>query len=281
MIKGIDISKHQNGLKLANVKNAGYTFVILRGGYTGQSKRSHQKDNCFEKFYAQAKQLGLLVGCYWYSCAKTYAEGAQEATFLFNNCLQGKQFEMPIYIDVEDSKWQTSDAKGVTDAILGFCDYLEDKGYYVGVYSSLSWFGKQIQVNRLGKITKWVARWQQSANNKPNVSFSSFDMWQYTDSAKVGGKTVDSDICYIDFAKVIKGKGLNGFSLTSEATNTPQETQKTQNPYKVTKEKTYVVQEGDTLGAIAIRYGTTVNALCKKNNIVNKNLIRKGQVLKI
>lgn len=281
MNKGIDISKHQNGLNLTNVKNAGYSFVILRGGYTGQSKRSHQKDNCFEKFYAQAKQLGLLVGCYWYSCAKTYAEGAQEAMFLFNNCLQGKQFEMPIYIDVEDSKWQTSDPKGVTDAILGFCDYLEDKGYYVGVYSSLSWFGKQIEVNRLGKITKWVARWSQKANSKPSVSFSAFDMWQYTDSARLGGKTVDSDICYIDFAKVIKSKGLNGFSLTSEATNTPQETQKTQNPYMVTKEKTYVVQEGDTLRAIARRYGTTVNALCKKNNIVNKNLIRKGQVLKI
>lgn len=281
MNKGIDISKHQNGLNLANVKNAGYSFVIIRGGYTGQSKRSHQKDNCFEKFYAQAKQLGLLVGCYWYSCAKTYSEGAQEAMFLYNNCLQGKQFEMPIYIDVEDSKWQTSDAKGVTDAILGFCDYLEDKGYYVGVYSSLSWFGKQIQVNRLGKITKWVARWQQSANNKPNVSFSSFDMWQYTDSAKVGGKTVDSDICYIDFPKVIKSKGLNGFSLTSEATNSPKETQKTQTELKSKNEKTYVVQEGDTLGAIARRYGTSVNALCKKNNIINKNLIRKGQVLKI
>jgi LysM repeat protein len=46
-------------------------------------------------------------------------------------------------------------------------------------------------------------------------------------------------------------------------------------------ETTYTVQRGDTLGAIAKKFGTTVNALASANNIANPSLIRVGQVLKI
>ena len=44
---------------------------------------------------------------------------------------------------------------------------------------------------------------------------------------------------------------------------------------------TYVVNRGDTLGAIAARYGTTVNDLVALNGIMNPNLIHVGQVLKV
>ena len=43
----------------------------------------------------------------------------------------------------------------------------------------------------------------------------------------------------------------------------------------------YVVKKGDTLSAIAKKYGTTVDALVKLNGIKNKNLIYAGQVLKV
>lgn len=42
---------------------------------------------------------------------------------------------------------------------------------------------------------------------------------------------------------------------------------------------THKVVKGDTLSAIAKKYGTTVNAIAKLNNIKNKNLIYVGQVL--
>ncbi|HLY82175.1 MAG TPA: LysM peptidoglycan-binding domain-containing protein, partial [Acidimicrobiales bacterium] len=42
---------------------------------------------------------------------------------------------------------------------------------------------------------------------------------------------------------------------------------------------TYTVARGDTLGAIAARYGTTVAALVTANHIANPNLIYPGQVL--
>lgn len=43
----------------------------------------------------------------------------------------------------------------------------------------------------------------------------------------------------------------------------------------------YVIQRGDTLSALAQRYGTTVAALAKANNIENPDLIIEGETLRV
>ena len=98
-------------------------------------------------------------------------------------------------------------------------------------------------------------------------------MWQYTDTGKAGGKTVDLDIAYKDFPSLIKAKGCNGYKATSKPSKKP--------TAKPTKSKTYTVKAGDTLTAIAKKYNTTVEALVKKNNIKDKNLIYAGQKLNV
>lgn len=50
---------------------------------------------------------------------------------------------------------------------------------------------------------------------------------------------------------------------------------------KKKKTITYTVKKGDTLSAIAQRYGTTVKAIAAENKISNVNVIRVGQKLKI
>lgn len=268
-MNGIDISRYQASMKLENVKRAGYEFAILRGGYTGYgANRVKSVDFAFENFYRQAKEIGLPVGAYYYSCAKTYAEGEAEASYFYEQCLKGKQFEMPIYIDVEDSHWQADDKKGVTDAIIGFCEYLEGKGFYVGIYASLSWFNTKIDVSRLKDYTKWIAKWSSS---KPTVSFNAFDMWQYSDNGRIGDHVVDQNLAFIDFPSIIKKAGKNGYSKVQVS-----------QPKKTTSTTTiYIVKAGDTLSGIAKKYNTTVDALVKKNNIKDKNKIYVGQRLKI
>ena len=161
----------------------------------------------------------------------------------------------------------------VTNAIIAFCDYLEKKGFYVGIYSSLSWFKNQIDTKRLEKYTKWVACWSAL---KPHFDYNGFDMWQNSDNGYISGYRVDTDEAYKDFTSVIKTKGYNGYTKTEKAPKTEN------NKPKTSKEPiVYVVKKGDTLSAIAKKYKTTVAKLVKDNNIKDKNKIYVGDKIKI
>lgn len=204
-MKGIDISSYEAGLKLQ--KNI--DFVILRGGFTGWGGDGTKKylDGNFEDFYRQAKNLGIPVGAYWFSCANTYDKGKSEAEYFYNNCLKGKKFEYPIYIDVEDEHHQKNNKNGVTNAIKGFCDYLEDKGFYVGIYGSdISTFQEMVYIDQLGAYDKWVARYGSSPKY-----VKSYQIWQYSATGSYQGYTVDLNECYYDYPTLIKEKGFNGY----------------------------------------------------------------------
>lgn len=71
-------------------------------------------------------------------------------------------------------------------------------------------------------------------------------------------------------------------AVKTEAPTAPAPTPAAPAPTKVAPAlKTYTVKSGDTLSAIAGKYGTTVSAIAKLNNIKNVNLIKVGQKLKI
>ncbi len=221
---GIDISTYQGGINLAQAKAEGVRFAILRAGYTGYGNGvSKAIDNQFENHYRNAKANGLGVGAYWFSRATTYDNGRAEAEFMYNNCLKGKQFEYPIAIDVEDSYYQAKAGKGaVTNAIKGFCEYLEAKGYYVCIYANSNWFNNYIDTPSLTRYDKWVANWGTSKPSNPAGG-----LWQFGGETNkirtniVAGMVVDQNYAYYDYPSIMKTKGLNGFS---GGTPTPQPT---------------------------------------------------------
>lgn len=206
-LKGIDISTWQTSkFNFDSIKDL--DFIIIRAGFTGTADGVNKNiDNCFEVNYAKAKQYKIPVGCYWYSCANTAAKGQAEAEYLYEHCLKGKQFEYPIYMDVECDQYQTGRNKGVTDAILAWTDYLEAKGYYVGVYANYNYFINHLENERLNRINRWLAYWTE---NKPQLKFD-YSMWQYTSGLIINNMKVDGDYAYKDFEKIIKDAGLNGF----------------------------------------------------------------------
>lgn len=209
--KGLDLSAWQEGISMDAVKNSEYNkFVILRGGFTGWGTgESLNKDKCFESFYADAKAKGIPVGAYWFSCANTYDKGVAEANYFYENCLKGKQFEFPVYIDVEDEHWQSGNPRGVTDAIKGFCETLEAKKFYVGIYASdISGFAEKMYIGELGQYDKWVARY----GSAPQY-VKEYGMWQTGSTGRISGydENVDTNIAYKDYEKIIKESGLNGY----------------------------------------------------------------------
>jgi hypothetical protein len=72
-----------------------------------------------------------------------------------------------------------------------------------------------------------------------------------------------------------------GPSESPAATSTPRPSPSaTPKPSPKTR-RTYRVKPGDTLGSIALRFGTTVKAISALNGIKDPSLIRPGQILKI
>ena len=53
-------------------------------------------------------------------------------------------------------------------------------------------------------------------------------IWQYSDKGRVDGITgaVDLDEGYIDYAKLVKERGLNGFAASAPVTDAPANEQK-------------------------------------------------------
>ena len=226
---GVDLSRHNEGISFDILKENGVKFAILRAGYTGYGNGvSKAKDDCFEYFYNQCKNKGLGVGAFWFTCANTYQKGVDEANWMYENCLKGKQFDYPIYIDVEDDTgkryWLRKAGKDkITDGIIGFCETLENLGYYVGVYANQDWFNNFIDTNRIKDYDKWLANW---CSKKPSTYLAN-RMWQFGGeenrirSPYINGQIVDQDYCYYDYPTVIKNAGLNGYEKQPSPTPQP------------------------------------------------------------
>ena len=206
--KGVDISSWQNGIDFNLIKD-NYEFVIIRGGFTGtRTGVNHYKDSSFEEFYQKTRDLNINTGVYYYSCANTYEKGMMEAKYLYENVLLGKQFEYPIFIDVEENKYQTVGKTLIADAIKGFCDYLKEKGYYAGVYANSNYFNNYIDTSSLASYEKWLAVW---TNAKPEFRYGDYGIWQNSNNGYIGGYRVDTNYSYKDYPDFIKSNGLNGY----------------------------------------------------------------------
>ena len=211
---GIDVSKWQGNFDFKKAKNEGVEFAILRGAY------STSKDVKFETYYEEAKKQGLDVGVYLYSMATTTDKAKKEAEYLYNNCLKGKQFELPIYFDIEDKVQKKLSKETNTAIVKAFCETLEAKGYWVGIYASKSFYSSYLNDKELQSYAHWVAQWSKSCTYKGNDGV--LGMWQFGGetnllrSNKIAGVTCDQNYMLIDYPTKIKANGKNGFSKAIE-----------------------------------------------------------------
>ena len=204
-MKVIDVSKHNGTINWSDVKKDGIEGVIIRAGH---GKLVSQKDPMFEANYKGASAAGLHIGAYWYSYAVTAAEAEQEAK-AFLECIKGKRFDLPVYLDIEDETQIPLGKKVCTDMVNVFMGVLETAGYFSGVYSFDSFFGSNLE----DSVRKRYAVWSARVENITPKCAPEWGMHQYSWKGKVNGikGDVDMDNCIKDYPTVIKGAGLNGY----------------------------------------------------------------------
>ncbi len=248
---GFDIYNGQSNFNYTVGKN-NTNYLIIRAGHTWINDNSADNaiggktmsvDESFVKHYNNSKAAGIPLGAYWYSCAYNAETGRREAEFLYENCLKGRSFEFPIYMDVESSKWQKPGnsntitgqsgtinitKQGVTDAINAFCGYLLEKGYFPAVYTYQSFIENFNAAEVTAKYDIWYAYYaaNDGVRHDTNLKYNygTFDMWQFAGGDNStgggykyynGGSTVqlyDANYVYKDYETFMKRFGLNGFT---------------------------------------------------------------------
>ncbi|MCM1061615.1 MAG: glycoside hydrolase family 25 protein [Eubacterium sp.] len=198
-MKGIDVSYAQGDIDFKQVKNLGIDYVIIRAGWG-----TEKVDDWFEENYRKSTEAGLYVGAYWYCYGETISEIEQEAN-AFLNALDGKTFEFPVYMDLEENSQFILGEEFCSNAVKAFCSKLEQRGYFAGLYTSTSFLDTVIDEETKKKYTIWVADWRGYCGYKGN-----YGMWQYGAGYVPGinGKTdfnmIDSDYNTDYPGKVVK-----------------------------------------------------------------------------
>ena len=210
---GIDVSRHNGNFNFIKAKSDGVTFSIIKGGGGDDGLYTDSK---FSYNYTAAKTAGLDVGVYWFSKALTVESAKKEAEYFYANCLNGRKFDLPVYIDIENRTQLAVGKRLLTDIIKTWCDYLEKMGFWVGIYSSKSYFDNFIIDSELSCYAHWVAQWSGNCTYNGN-----FGMWQFGGesnvirSNKVAGVVCDQNYMLIDYPTLIKANGRNGYKKTA------------------------------------------------------------------
>lgn len=213
---GVDLSSWQgDSVDFQKIKEQGYDFVILRAGF------SNTCDKTFERNYAAAKAAGLDVGAYLYSYAATTEAAALEAESC-KDWLAGKQFEYPIYFDLEDPEVHGGLSAATLTAIAEtFLASLCADGWLVGLYSCRSWLEGKIDTPALAETYEgWIAQYPSDGSCDAYVRYhAEYGLWQYSASGSVDGipGNADLDVAFKDYPSICREYGFNGYEAEGEA----------------------------------------------------------------
>ncbi|MBP3707826.1 MAG: peptidoglycan-binding protein [Clostridia bacterium] len=193
VLKGIDISSHNETIDFDKVRSSGIEVVIMRCGY---GKELSQKDEKFDEYYNLAYNK-FKLGTYLYS----YANSIETAKLEAKNTLElikNKDFDYVFY-DMEDKKAEKLSKDTITSMYFAYKEIIEQAGYKCGIYCNKNWANNKINISKIPDI-KWVAAYGENNGKIPSesVKFSDCDIWQYTNQGKIDGinGNVDLNIIY-------------------------------------------------------------------------------------
>ena len=261
--QGIDISSWQGNIDFSKVKEAGIQIVYIKA-----SEGRTYIDPYLEQNYQNARANGLKIGFYHFLTATT-EDGAETQAEFFASVIEGKEVDCKLAMDYE--QFNGASKNQINEVAVAFIKKLKQiTGKDVIAYSNanniMHTFGNSVA----SQAKLWVAYYNPPDElSNINSSWSTYIGIQYTSKGTVPGINgyVDRD----RFSKEILMADLDS-SENNSGSSGGDDNKQTIN---------YIVKRGDTLSAIAFKYGTSVSEIARLNGIQNVNLIYPGQVLKI
>lgn len=207
MLKGIDVSSFQGDINFQKVKADGIDFVII---YGGMGRLASQKSTYFEKNYQNARSAGLKIGAYWYSYAKSAAEAELEAKACIA-AIGNKEYDLPIFLDMEESSQFALGQNTCSAIVKTFCDYLIQKGIRAGLYISYSPLMSHIRSDVRNAYPMWVAQYWNKCQ------YDGAAIWQYSDKGEVNGISTYVDMNYLYDQSLLKSSSQTSGTTSKSA----------------------------------------------------------------
>ncbi len=190
---GIDVSKWQGKIDWKKVKDAGIEFAMIRIGTQMGYDDELKIDQYFKENIEGAKAVGLPVGGYFYSYAKTPEQGIEQAQWVIDQ-IRGYEFNLPIAFDWES--WNSFNKTGMSFYTINkvadvFMNTLEQAGYKGMLYGSKNYL---TTIWKPTKYETWLAHYTSKTNYKGD-----YLIWQMCSDGRVNGISgnVDLDIMYL------------------------------------------------------------------------------------
>ena len=215
----LDISKYDEGIDLRPwIESHDLWGVIIKFGGNERVVGGRYTDYVADRHYHHAKELGLHIGAYYYTDVCDTSEAMTDADH-FASILSQYEFDLPCYMDVEDSHQFSLSSRELTDVIKSFCDRLNSLGYYAGLYTGGNAWLNNMYSDELTCYANWIAWWKSSWPTEAG----DIGMWQqgtmhvngdiqFDDTGMDG--YVDLDWCCIDYPSRISGESKSEEILT-------------------------------------------------------------------
>lgn len=195
---GVDVSFYNGLINWDAVRDAGIDFALIRLGGRGWGQGGNlYSDVRFSNYLNEASLAGLKTGVYFYTAASNIHEARREAEYLLTK-LNGAELSMPVFLDVEFSgnypagRADDLEISERVAVIRAFSDIIERAGYKTGVYLNEYFLTSEVDYSSLSDLSIWIASYTEG-NAKPAVSMH-YDIWQFTDSARIAGISGSCDL---------------------------------------------------------------------------------------
>ena len=198
----MDVSRWQGKINWEQVKASGAVDgVMLR--VLGSKSGKPYLDPTFEQNYSECARLGIPVGGYYYMDAVTTGAMGNELTML-HSALEGKSFQMPIAVDVEDAKLRALRQDELTKLVKQAAKKIESWGLYAMVYTYTNFADTALNMFELTDFDLWIADYRSKRPTRKH------GMWQYTSKGRVTGVDgpVDLSHAYKNYPSIIQRAGL-------------------------------------------------------------------------
>ena len=249
--RGIDVSHFQGDVNWLSVAQSGVSFAFAKA-----TEGTSYVDPKFAANWAGMKDAGIQRGAYHFFEPDDGTTQGQH----FLATLGSDHGELPPVCDLETGSPAQSDVQAWLDTVQ------QGTGVTPIIYASRSFANDHLRA--FGSYPLWLAEYTSASEPTLPSAWDTWTFWQHSDGGSVPGVSgsVDEDYHNGPLGSAPPAPATTTTTTTAPATSSGQ---------------TYTVQAGDTLSAIAARFGTTVDAIAAANDITDPDVIGVGQVLKI